>query len=57
MVHYGISSCIYPALKEINIDKDLKSTRHKEIAKEYLDLNEDTRQKGEFDIKLMHNIC
>ena len=54
----AITECIHLALTdEINIDKDLKSARHKEIAKEYLNLNENTRYNGEFDDKLMYDIC
>ena len=39
MVDTCIFDCIYPALKgrdPINIDKDLKSARHKETAKNFI---------------------
>ena len=57
MLNTGIFECIYYALKQINIDKDLKNPRHKEIAKEYMGFDTDKLIKGEYDIKLMCDIC
>ena len=58
----AIEHCIEPAFKKtsdndcietLNIDKDLKSARHKEIAKKYLN----SEFKDQNDSKLMCDVC